>query len=142
MIFQKIESSHGGGENIVLPTVAHFGDAGWDLFSAEDVVIPVGENRLIHTGVSMKPGVLDRCVGLVCSRSGIAARNRVFVLNAPGIVDSGYSGEVMVNLMNLGSEAFTVKAGMRIGQLVVVPAIIGVGSEVVRGDGGHGSTGV
>lgn len=130
----------------VLPTYAKDGDAGADLTSVAEVTLAPGERALVPTGVAiaLPPG----WVGLVHPRSGLAARHGVSVVNAPGTVDSGYRGEILVNLVNLDPrEAFTVSVGDRIAQLVVQEYAHAEFSEAdslpdsVRGDTGHGSTG-
>ena len=132
-----------------LPTYAHEGDAGADLTSAETVTIPAGQRALVGTGVRLQ--LPEHSVGLVCSRSGLAHNAGVFVLNAPGIIDNGYTGEIKVNLMNLSDKDYTIKAGDRIAQLVMQrsiqvnfhPVEEAVFNELVteRGEGGHGSSG-
>lgn len=129
-----------------LPRYSTEGDAGADLTSVAEVTLAPGERALVPTGVSLAlPG---GTVGLVHPRSGLAARHGVTVVNAPGTVDSGYRGEVMVNLVNLDPrEPFTVHVGDRIAQLVVqeyLHADFSVADslpESARGDTGHGSTG-
>ncbi len=101
----------------LIPEFSRDGDAGADLRSKEDYVIEVGQQILVKTGVKIE--LPKGFVALVCSRSGLALRNGVFVLNAPGIVDSGYRGEVGVILKNAGDQPFEIK----------------------RGDAGFGSTG-
>jgi len=133
--------------DLPLPAYAHPGDAGADLVSAEDVDIAPGERVLVRTGVAiaLTPGY----VGLVHPRSGLAARLGVTVLNAPGTVDAGYRGEILVNLIN-HDRVTTAKIarGDRIAQLVVQRvehAYFDVVDELpdsARGTGGHGSTGV
>jgi dUTP pyrophosphatase len=128
------------------PAYAHPGDAGADVVSAEDVEIPPGERRLVRTGVAI--ALPEGYVGLVHPRSGLAARLGVTVLNAPGTVDSGYRGELLVNLVN-HDRVTTAKIarGDRIAQLVVQrveQAHFHVVDELpgsVRGADGHGSTG-
>lgn len=130
----------------VVPTYAREGDAGADLTSVAEVVLTPGERALVPTGVSL---ALPRgWVGLVHPRSGLAARHGISVVNAPGTVDSGYRGEVLVNLVNLDPQAsFTVRVGDRIAQLVLQE--VGEGEFLPvdslppsdRGDTGHGSTG-
>jgi len=129
-----------------LPAYAHPGDAGADLCSAVEVTIAPGERVLVPTGVAiaLPPGH----AGFVHPRSGLAARHGISIVNAPGTVDEGYRGEILVNLVNLDPrEAFTVRRGDRIAQLVVQrverPRFIPVDSltETSRGDTGHGSTG-
>ena len=127
------------------PTRAHFTDAGLDLYSMEKVLVRPGERELISTGVhvAIPPGY----VGMVCPRSGLAHDRGLTVLNAPGIIDAGYTGEIMVNLYN--SECLTqgVDAGERIAQLVITPIAsaqlvqVDALGTTERGDNGHGSTG-
>ncbi|WP_299303533.1 dUTP diphosphatase [uncultured Brachybacterium sp.] len=129
-----------------LPERAHADDAGLDLASAEDLVIPAGGRALVDTGLSLAlpPGT----VGMVCPRSGLAARHGITVLNGPGIVDAGYRGPVKVSLHNTDpTEPFALHVGDRIAQLVVVPFIAPVLQEVAdleetdRAQGGFGSSG-
>lgn len=130
----------------ILPTYARPGDAGADLYSCDDVDVAPGQHHLVDTGLAF--AIPSGWVGLVHPRSGLAAKYGVTVLNAPGTVDSGYRGKVMVNLINLGSEIFTVSKGDRIAQLVlqrveeaVFIEVEGQLSATARGDSGHGSTG-
>ena len=129
-----------------LPGYAHPGDAGADLCAGVDVTIAPGERVLVPTGVAiaLPPGH----AGFVHPRSGLAARHGISIVNAPGTVDEGYRGEILVNLVNLDPrEAFTVRRGDRIAQLVVQRVervqFVEVDSLDVtsRGDTGHGSTG-
>ena len=132
--------------DVPLPTYAHPHDAGADLVAACDVELGPGERALVPTGlaIALPPGY----VGLVHPRSGLAARLGVTVLNAPGTVDAGYRGEIMVNLINHDRErTVSIARGDRIAQLVVQRverAEFRVVEELppsARGDGGHGSTG-
>lgn len=129
----------------IAPTYAHDGDAGMDLYSIEDVIILPGGRALVATGIAMQ--ILPNYVGLVHPRSGLAHKHGVTVLNAPGTIDSGYRGEIKVNLINLGSKVFRVAKGDRIAQIVfqeftyVVPNEVSSLEDSVRGTGGHGSTG-
>lgn len=128
-----------------LPARAHPGDAGADLHAVEAAVIPPGERRDVGTGlaIAVPPGF----AGFVQARSGLAFRHGIMVTNAPGLIDSGYRGELRVSLFNSGSENFVVEVGDRIAQLVVqrveTPDYVGVASldETPRGSGGFGSTG-
>ncbi len=129
-----------------VPAYASEGDAGADLTAVESTTLAPGERTLVRTGIAiaLPPGT----VGLVHPRSGLAARHGITVVNAPGTIDSGYRGEILVNLVNLDPrEAFTVEAGDRIAQLVVQEYVHAEFSEAdslpdsVRGDTGHGSTG-
>ncbi|WP_405426174.1 dUTP diphosphatase [Micromonospora sp. NBC_00617] len=129
-----------------LPTYAHPGDAGADLVAAAEVELPPGGRALVPTGVAV--ALPDGYVGLVHPRSGLAARLGVTVLNAPGTVDAGYRGEIMVNLINHDRDTTAkISRGDRIAQLVI-QRVARVRFEPVaelpgssRGAGGHGSTG-
>lgn len=128
------------------PTRAYRDDAGLDLYAAEDVTLDPGESHPVPTGTRL--ALPAGTVGLVCPRSGLAAHRGVTVLNSPGIVDAGYRGEVLVNLVNHGTIPVTIFAGGRIAQLVIVPIVhtdpVAVESldGTDRGDRGHGSTGM
>ncbi len=129
-----------------VPAYSTDGDAGADLTSVADVTLEPGERALVPTGVAIS--LPAGTVGLVHPRSGLAARHGVTVVNAPGTVDSGYRGEVLVNLVNLDPrEPFTVRVGDRIAQLVVqqhLHADFDVTDSLpdsARGETGHGSTG-
>lgn len=107
-------------EDAVVPTRAYAGDAGLDLVSCERVELAPGERAMVGTGLAV--AVPDGYAGFVQPRSGLAARHGITIVNAPGLVDSGYRGEVRVVLHNTDTrEAFVVEPGMRIAQLVVVP---------------------
>jgi dUTP pyrophosphatase len=128
------------------PRYAHPGDAGADLVAAEGVQLAPGERALVRTGVAI--ALPEGHVGLVHPRSGLAARLGVTVLNAPGTVDAGYRGEILVNLVNHDRAAVAkIARGDRIAQLVVQRverADFHVVDELPgsdRGAGGHGSTG-
>jgi len=129
-----------------LPAYAHPGDAGADLCAAEDVELPPGGRATVGTGVAV--AVPDGHAAFVHSRSGLASRHGITVVNAPGTVDAGYRGEVRVVLLNTDQrEPFTVRRGDRIAQLVVQPVTRVRFLEVAelpaspRGEGGFGSTG-
>lgn len=129
-----------------LPRFAHHGDAGADLTASEAVVLEPGDRALVPTGMAMAIPV--GFAGLVMPRSGLAIRSGVTVINAPGLIDAGYRGELRVALINHGRDAFTIDRGDRIAQLVIVAVERPTYEEVevletsVRGDGGFGSTGV
>jgi dUTP pyrophosphatase len=132
--------------DLPLPAYAHAGDAGADLVAACDVDLAPGARTMVPTGVAI--ALPDGYVGLIHPRSGLAARVGVTVLNAPGTVDAGYRGEILVNLINLDrTNPVKISRGDRIAQLVVQRverAVFHVVDELddsVRGDGGHGSTG-
>jgi dUTP pyrophosphatase len=129
-----------------LPTRAHPGDAGLDLYALESAALEPGERASIATGIAVEipPGH----AGLVLPRSGLAVRHGISVVNAPGLIDSDYRGEVRVLLLNTDREhRFELSAGDRVAQLVVVAVEIGelvevqALSQTVRGAGGFGSSG-
>ncbi|OBG23202.1 deoxyuridine 5'-triphosphate nucleotidohydrolase [Mycobacterium sp. 852002-51057_SCH5723018] len=134
-----------------LPSRAHDGDAGVDLFSAEDVKLDPGRRALVRTGVAV--AIPHGMVGLVHPRSGLAARVGLSIVNSPGTIDAGYRGEIKVALINLDpDESIMVHRGDRIAQLLVqrveLVELVEVSSfdeaglaETSRGDGGHGSSG-
>jgi dUTP pyrophosphatase len=132
--------------DLPVPTYAHPGDAGADLFAAREVELAPGERALVPTGVAI--ALPEGYVGLVHPRSGLAARLGVTVLNAPGTVDSGYRGEILVNLVNHDrANVAKISRGDRIAQLVVQRVeraefiLVDELTESSRGTGGHGSTG-
>ena len=107
-------------ENAVVPTRAYAGDAGMDLSSCERVELGPGERGLVHTGLAV--AIPEGFAGFVQPRSGLAAKHGISIVNTPGLVDSGYRGELLINLVNTDKrEAFVVEPGMRIAQLVVIP---------------------
>jgi dUTP pyrophosphatase len=129
-----------------LPSYARPGDAGLDLFSAEDVSLKPGERAAVPTGLAVEiPGGY---AGFVHARSGRALREGLALVNAPGLIDSGYRGEIKVIVVNLDpADVVHVARGDKIAQLVVQPVVPAELVEVddlaasERGDGGFGSTG-
>lgn len=127
------------------PSHAHIGDGGVDLYARIDATLEAEEWYKMPTGVAV--AVPAGYAGLVVPRSGLAARNGIGVVNGPGLVDSGYRGEVHVLLINHSSDPFEITRGDRIAQLVVVPVATQEWEEVdeltdtARGEGGFGSTG-
>jgi dUTP pyrophosphatase len=128
------------------PSQAHDGDAGYDLHAAEAVTIDPGERASVGTGIAV--AIPQGQAGLVVPRSGLAARHGISVVNGPGLIDSGYRGELRVLLLNTDrSEPFTVEPGDRIAQLVLVRVEteeleeVAELNETARGVGGFGSTG-
>jgi dUTP pyrophosphatase len=107
-------------EDAVVPERAYAGDAGLDLAACERVELGPGERALVGTGLAV--AIPEGYAGFVQPRSGLAARHGLSVVNSPGLVDSGYRGELRVVLLNTdSSEPFVVEPGMRIAQLVVLP---------------------
>jgi len=137
--------------DLPLPSRAHEGDAGVDLFSAIDVELAPGQRALVPTGIAV--AIPHGMVGLIHPRSGLAARVGLSIVNSPGTVDAGYRGEIKVSLINLDpSEPIVVHRADRIAQLLVqrveLPELVEVTSfdeaglaDTSRGDGGHGSSG-
>ena len=130
----------------VLPTRAHDGDAGLDLYALEDSSLAPGERASVPTGIAVE--IPEGSAGLVLPRSGLALRHGIALVNAPGLIDSGYRGELRVLLLNTDrSQPFRVSAGDRIAQLLVIRAEVASVIEVeelsgsVRGAGGFGSSG-
>lgn len=129
-----------------LPVYARPGDAGLDLPASQSVTLGPGERRLVPTGLAV--AIPESCAGFVLPRSGLAMQKGVTVLNAPGLIDSGYRGEVKVLLVNHGTEAVTLERGERIAQLIIQAVARARLVEVdrlpdsSRGAGGFGSTGV
>jgi dUTP pyrophosphatase len=132
--------------SVPLPAYARHGDAGADLFAAEDVDLAPGERALVRTGIAI--ALPEGYAGFVHPRSGLAARHGITLVNAPGTIDAGYRGEIKVILLNTDPvRAVSLRRGDRIAQLVVqrvenvtfreVPAL----PDSARGDNGFGSTG-
>jgi len=104
----------------VLPVQAYEGDAGLDLTACEELSLEPGQRAVVGTGLAVE--IPEGYAGFVQPRSGLAARHGIGVVNSPGLIDSGYRGEVRVVLLNTDrAELFTVSPGMRIAQLVIVP---------------------
>lgn len=132
-------------DTAVLPTYAHVGDAGMDLYADEDIMLGSETWNVVSTGVAMS--IPEGYVGLIHPRSGLAAKHGITVLNAPGTIDAGYRGEIKVILLNGTDKDFVVRRGDRIAQLVVQEFVHGDIVEVSslddteRSTNGFGSTG-
>ena len=131
-----------------MPERAHAGDAGYDLRSVEEVDLAPGSRALVGTGISV--AIPEGYAGLVLPRSGLAVRHGISLVNTPGLIDSGYRGEIQVPLINHDRrETFRIEAGTRIAQLVLLRAAAAAFGEVEfletstdgRGEGGFGSSG-
>ena len=131
-----------------VPERAHAGDAGYDLRSVEEMELVPGGRALVRTGISV--ALPSGYAGLVLPRSGLAVRHGISLVNAPGLIDSGYRGEILIPLINHDrQEIFRVEAGPSIAQLVLVRAGEAAFEEVElleagpdgRGEGGFGSSG-
>ncbi|TMK71349.1 MAG: dUTP diphosphatase [Actinobacteria bacterium] len=133
-------------EEAKLPSRAHDGDAGLDLYAAVSATIDPGERATVATGIAIE--VPAGHAGLVLPRSGLAARHGIALVNAPGLIDAGYRGEIKVLLLNTDrTEPFEISVGDRIAQLVLTPVAEADTVEVAelagsaRGEGGFGSSG-
>lgn len=133
-------------ESARLPVYAHPGDAGMDVCADEACELQPGAWAAVATGLRMR--LPEGTEAQVRPRSGLAAREAVTVLNAPGTIDAGYRGELRVLLINHGRKPFRIEPGMRIAQLVIAPVLRveiregAVQDETARGSGGFGSTGL
>lgn len=119
--------------------------AGYDLMCQEQFKLKAGEIKMINTG--LRVAIPEGCFGMVCSRSGLAAKKNVIVFNAPGIIDADYRGDIKVILANMSKEDHAFTAGDRVAQLVVLPYAelytqkVETLETTERGEGGFGSTG-
>jgi dUTP pyrophosphatase len=134
-------------DEAVVPTRAYAGDAGLDLAACERVELAPGERALVGTGLAI--AIPDGYAGYVQPRSGLAAKHGITIVNTPGLVDSGYRGELKVILLNTdATEPFVIEPGMRIAQLVVlpIPEVVPVEMDELpsseRGERGFGSSAV
>lgn len=133
-------------DEAIVPTRAHDGDAGVDLYACEPAHLGPGERWSVGTGVAVE--IPEGHAGLVLPRSGLARDHGIALVNSPGLIDAGYRGEVRVLLLNTDpAETFRVEPGDRIAQLVIAPVALAEPVEVealvdsARGDGGFGSSG-
>lgn len=132
--------------DLPLPAYARSGDAGLDLLAAEEVTLPPGARAQVRTGLAV--AIPEGYAGFVLARSGRAAREGLAIVNAPGLIDAGYRGEIKINAINLDrATPVEIRRGDRIAQLVILK-VERAELEVVddlppseRGEGGHGSTG-
>ncbi|WP_027625018.1 dUTP diphosphatase [Clostridium lundense] len=133
-------------KDAIIPSYAHEGDAGMDLYSIEDKAIEPGNSELIHTGISIQ--LPKETEAQVRPRSGLALKHSITVLNTPGTIDEGYRGEICIILINHGKNSFKVEKHMRIAQMIIKPVYkveVFESDELVdseRGEGGFGSTGL
>lgn len=136
----KVKKLH---KDAKLPTYAHHGDAGFDLFSIESVNIPVGARVLVGTGVAIE--IPDGYVGLIWDKSGLSMVHGL--KNLGGVIDAGYRGEIKAGVVNLSDEDYTITAGHKVAQMLIqkveradIKEITDL-SDTSRGHGGFGSTG-
>jgi dUTP pyrophosphatase len=137
-----------GSEDLPLPRYMTPHAAGMDLYAAvtEDVIITPGERSLVPAGIAI--ALPEGCEAQIRPRSGLAIKNGLTLLNAPGTIDADYRGEIKIIMANLGQEPFTVRRGERIAQMVVAPVLTATLSavdelpETERNSGGFGHTGL
>ncbi|MCR4369357.1 MAG: dUTP diphosphatase [archaeon] len=132
--------------NAKIPKIEHEGDAGFDLYSNETIVLRPMERRLVPTGISMAfPKGFE---AQIRPKSGLAINHGITLLNTPGTIDAGYRGEVKVIVANFGGEEYTIEKGKKIAQVVFNKIeqpeleVVGELDETSRGKGGFGSTGL
>lgn len=137
------------GKDLPLPEYGTAESAGMDLVAAtqDPIILEPGKKTLVATGICL--AIPSGYEGQVRPRSGLAAKHGITVLNTPGTIDADYRGEILVILVNLGEETFTITRGMRIAQIVFAPVTKGkmtkvssFDEETERGEGGFGSTGL
>ncbi len=127
-----------------VPSQKHASDIGYDISATDDVTLISNEVTLVNTGIAIN--LPQQCAGFVLPRSGLSTKHKITLINSPGLIDPGYTGELLVPLMNFGDKDYSIKAGERIAQLVFVNTY-GVDFKVVdslpetdRSSGGFGST--
>lgn len=130
----------------ILPSFAHPGDAGLDLFSVENKVLEPGKSYLVKTGISIQ--LPKNTEAQIRPRSGLALKHMITLTNSPGTIDEGYRGEIGIIMINHGKEDFVINEGMKIAQMVIKPTYdVNITeandlSDTSRGKGGFGSTGI
>jgi len=136
----KIKKLHSDAK---MPSYAHHGDAGFDLYAIESVTIPVGGRVLVGTGIAME--IPDGYVGLIWDKSGLAVNHGLKTLG--GVIDAGYRGEIKVGVVNLSDEDYTITVGHKVAQMLIqkvehaeIKEVTEL-SDTARGHKGFGSTG-
>ena len=127
-----------------VPSQKHSSDIGYDISASDDVTLKSNEVTLVNTGIAIN--LPQQCAGFVLPRSGLSTKHNITLINSPGLIDPGYTGELLVPLINFGEKDYSIKAGERIAQLVLFNTY-GVDFKVVdslpetdRSSGGFGST--
>ena len=108
-------------DKAIIPSYAHEGDAGLDLYAVNELILKSGERGLVHTGIQIE--LPRNTEAQIRPRSGLALKNGITTLNSPGTIDEGYRGEIGVILINHSSEEFKVEQGMKIAQMVIKPVL-------------------
>ena len=127
-----------------VPSQKHASDIGYDISASNDVTLKSNEVTLVNTGIAIS--LPQQCAGFVLPRSGLSTKHKITLINSPGLIDPGYTGEILVPLMNHGGKDYEIKAGDRIAQLVLVNThdvdfkVVDSLPETDRSSGGFGST--
>ena len=127
-----------------VPSQKHASDIGYDISASDDVTLKTNEVTLVNTGIAI--GLPQQCAGFVLPRSGLSTKYKITLINSPGLIDPGYTGELLVPLMNHGDKDYEIKAGDRIAQLVLINThvvdfkVVDTLPETDRSSGGFGST--
>ena len=127
-----------------VPSKKHESDIGYDISSAENIFIISNEVTLVHTGIAIS--LPAQCAGFVLPRSGLSTKHKITLINSPGLIDPGYTGELLVPLINHSTVDYEIKVGDRIAQLVLIDTnqvdfkIVDNMPDTERNSGGFGST--
>ena len=127
-----------------VPSQKHASDIGYDISASNDVTLKSNEVTLVNTGIAIS--LPQQCAGFVLPRSGLSTKHKITLINSPGLIDPGYTGELLVPLMNHGEKDYEIKVGDRIAQLVLVNThnvdfkVVDSLPETDRSSGGFGST--
>ena len=127
-----------------VPSQKHSSDIGYDISASDDVTLKSNEVTLVNTGIAIS--LPEQCAGFVLPRSGLSTKHKITLINSPGLIDPGYTGELLVPLMNHGGKDYEIKVGDRIAQLVLVNThsvdfkVVDSLPETDRSSGGFGST--
>ncbi len=127
-----------------VPSQKHSSDIGYDISASDDVTLKSNEVTLVNTGIAIN--LPQQCAGFVLPRSGLSTKHKITLINSPGLIDPGYTGELLVPLINHGDDDYEIKAGDRIAQLVLINTnsvnfkVVDSLPETDRSSGGFGST--
>jgi dUTP pyrophosphatase len=133
-------------DKAIVPSYAHEGDAGLDLYSVEKLVLEPGKRALVHTGIKIE--LPKGTEAQIRPRSGLALKHGISLVNSPGTIDEGYRGEIGIIVINHGQDTFIVEEGMKIAQMVIKPVWrvevqeVSSLSDSDRGEKGYGSSGI
>ena len=133
-------------DKAIVPSYAHEGDAGLDLYSVEKLVLEPGKRALVHTGIKIE--LPKNTEAQIRPRSGLALKHGIALVNSPGTIDEGYRGEIGIIVINHGQDTFIVEEGMKIAQMVIKPVWrvevqeVSSLSDSDRGEKGYGSSGI